>query len=161
MPRGGPPPSCRNGHVRQRGWLVRGSIGLKIFGLVALLSLLAAMVAWVNARQADDVAHMLANVNETYVPGYAALARANIRSVEQAALLRRLVIKFLDPAAEETDITRLRGLVDQKGKDTDSEIRAARAVVEREIADPASFGDKVLLTRLDTHLQFLQGQPHA
>ena len=135
---------------------MRGSIGLKIFGLVALLSLLAAMVAWVNARQADDVARMLANVNQTYVPGYAALARANVRSVEQSALLRRLVIKFLDPAAEDGDMAKLRALVEQKGKDTDSEILAARTAIEQEIADPTSFGDKVLLSRLDTELEFTQ-----
>src|SRR5262249_12232071 len=147
--------------VRQRGGRVRGSIGLKIFGLVALLSLIVALVAWINARQADDVAAMLANVNDTYVPAYASLARANIRSVEQSAFLRRLVIKFLDPAGEDAELIRIRGLVEQRARETDSEILAARTVIQKEIADPASSGDKILLSRLDTELEFVQRERSA
>ena len=55
---------------------MRNTIGLKILAIVALLSLIAAAVAWVNARKSGKVEIWLTSVKETYVPSYAALARA-------------------------------------------------------------------------------------
>lgn len=61
------------------------TIGLKILGIVTLLSLIAGAVAWVNARKSAEVERLLTSVKEVYVPSYAALARAQIRSLEQSA----------------------------------------------------------------------------
>jgi adenylate cyclase len=134
---------------------MRNTIGLKILGIVALLSLIAGAVAWVNARKSGEVEGLLTSVKETYVPVYAALARAHIRSLEQSAYLRRLAIASFK-SSDRAEVARLRSLVEQKAKEADSEIQAARKTIARAIEDRASFGDEVLLGRLDTRLEFLQ-----
>jgi class 3 adenylate cyclase len=135
---------------------MRNTIGLKILGIVALLSLIAGAVAWVNARKSGQVEGLLTSVRETYVPSYAALARAHIRSLEQSAYLRRLALASFKSPVDQAEVDRLRSLVKQKTKEADNEILAARKAIARAVADRANFGDEVLLGRLDTHLEFLQ-----
>jgi adenylate cyclase len=135
---------------------MRNTIGLKILGIVALLSLIAGAVAWINARKSGQVEGLLTSVKETYVPAYAALARAHIRSLEQSAYLRRLALASFKSSANETEVARLRSLVEQKTKDADDEVRGARKAIARAIEDRVTFGDEMLLSRLDTRLEFLQ-----
>jgi class 3 adenylate cyclase len=135
---------------------MRNTIGLKILGIVALLSLIAGAVAWINARKSGEVESQLISVKETYVPSYAALARAHIRSLEQSAYLRRLAIVSFNSPIDRAEVARLRSLVAQKAKEADDEISAARKAIARAIEDRASFGDEVLLGRLDTRLGFVQ-----
>ena len=135
---------------------MRNTIGLKILGIVALLSLIAGAVAWVNARKSGQVETLLTSVKESYVPSYAALARAHIRSLEQSAYLRRLAIASFKSPVDRAEVARLRSLVQQKSKEADNEVLAARRAIARAIADRASFGDEVLLGRLDTRLEFVQ-----
>jgi class 3 adenylate cyclase len=135
---------------------MRNTIGLKILGIVALLSLIAGAVAWVNARKSGEVESLLTSVKDAYVPSYAALARAHIRSLEQSAYLRRLALVSFTPPIDRAEVERLRSLVDQKAKEADYEVRAARGTITKAIADRASFGDDMLLGRLDTRLEFVQ-----
>ncbi len=135
---------------------MRNTIGLKILGIVALLSLIAGSVAWVNARKSGEVESLLTNVKETYMPSYAALARAHIRSLEQSAYLRRLAIVSFKSPIDGAEVERLRSLVEQKAKEADDEVLAARTAIARAIEDRARFGDEVSLGRLDTRLEFLQ-----
>ena len=135
---------------------MRNTIGLKILGIVALLSLIAGAVAWINARKSGQVESLLTSVKETYVPAYAALARAHIRSLEQSAYLRRLALASFKSSANEAEVARLRSLVEQKTKDADDEVRGARKAIARAIEDRVTFGDEMLLSRLDTRLEFLQ-----
>ena len=135
---------------------MRNTIGLKILGIVALLSLIAGAVAWINARKSGEVEGQLTSVKESYMPSYAALARAHIRSLEQSAYLRRLAIASFKSPIDRAEVARLRSLVEQKSKEADNEVLAARKAIARAIADRASFGDEVLLGRLDTRLEFLQ-----
>src|SRR5206468_12827844 len=142
--------------TRRRDGSMRNTVGLKILGIVALLSLIAGAVAWVNARKSGEVESLLISVKETYVPSYAALARAHIRSLEQSAYLRRLAIVSFQSPIGRAEVARLRSLVEQKAKEADDEIRAARRAIAKAIEDRASFGDEVLLGRLDTRLGFVQ-----
>jgi class 3 adenylate cyclase len=135
---------------------MRNTIGLKILGIVALLSLIAGAVAWINARKSSQVESLLTMVKAYYVPGYAALARAHIRSLEQSAYLRRLALASFKSPSDRAEVERLRSLVEQKAKEADDEVLAARKAITGAIEDPASFGDEVLLGRLDTRLEFLQ-----
>ena len=135
---------------------MRNTIGLKILGIVALLSLIAGAVAWINARKSGEVEGQLTSVKESYMPSYAALARAHIRSLEQSAYLRRLAMVSFQSPIDRAEVARLRSLVAQKAKEADDEIRAARRAIAKAIEDRASFGDEVLLGRLDTRLGFVQ-----
>jgi adenylate cyclase len=135
---------------------MRNTIGLKILAIVALLSLIAGAVAWINARKSGQVEGLLSSVKETYVPAYAALARAHIRSLEQSVYLRRLALVSFKSPVDQTEAARLRSLVEQKAKEADNEVLTARKAIARAIEDRASFGDEMWLSRLDTRLEFLQ-----
>jgi adenylate cyclase len=121
-----------------------------------VLLLLAGGVAWINARQARQVRTLIDNLANAYAPAYSALARANVRSLEESAALRRLVLMDVTHPDRTDDLARLRTLTDQKGKETDVEIAEARTLIQGEIDDPADFGDKVALGRLDTRLELMQ-----
>ena len=60
-----------------------------------------AAVAAITTWEANKVAARLDRAVETYIPAYAALARADVRSLEQALAMRRLVIGELTGAADE------------------------------------------------------------
>lgn len=50
----------------------------------------------------------------------------------------------------------MRSLVEQKAKEANDEVLAARKIIAAAIEDRAKFGDEVLLGRLDTRLDFVQ-----
>jgi class 3 adenylate cyclase len=132
------------------------TVGLKVFGVAAVLRVLAGGVAWINAYQARQVRALIDNVARSYAPAYGALARAHVRSLEEATYLRRLLLTALTHPDNKEAIDRLRTLTDQKGRETDVEIAEARKTIHNEINDPADFGDKVALGRLDTRLELMQ-----
>ena len=68
------------------------SVGVKVFSVVLVLVALVSAVAWINARSAREVESLIENIHAAYVPAYGALARANLRSVEEGLYVRRLII---------------------------------------------------------------------
>ena len=71
---------------------MRFPIGLKIFSIAVGLLVLMAAVALLSMRMTRTVDGQLAIIDQNYFPAYVALAQANIRSVEQSAYLRRLML---------------------------------------------------------------------
>src|SRR5213593_6532 len=85
------------GTVSRAGqWTVRYTIGFKIFAVAAGLLVLMAAATLLMVRMSQDVDNELEFFASTYLPSYAAIARANVRSVERALVLRRLVIASTD-----------------------------------------------------------------
>jgi len=138
------------------GQIPRRTIGLKIFGLVLLLSVLAAGVAWVNERKADDIQNLLANINGTYVPIYAALSEAEASSLAEALAVHRLLLDISGAKGSPADFERLAAEADRRAVELEARLARARSLLAAEIADPTSFSDKVLLGRLDTRLEYVQ-----
>lgn len=134
---------------------MRFTIGLKIFGIAVGLLILMAAVALLSMRMTRIVDDQLVIIDQNYFPAYVALAQANIRSVEQSAYLRRLLL-----AAEQTDdaakVDDLRQRVAEAGKASDELIASARGHINDQIADPLDFDDNVALARLDVRIEALQ-----
>jgi len=136
--------------------LVTGlTIGLKIFGIAVGLLILMAVVALLSMRMTRIVDDQLVIIDQNYFPAYVALAQANIRSVEESAYVRRLLL-----AAEQTDdaakVDNLRQRVAEAGKASDELIASARGHINDQIADPLDFDDNVALARLDVRIESLQ-----
>jgi class 3 adenylate cyclase len=134
------------------------SVGVKIFGVVVVLLILVGSAAWYNALTADKVLSLIVDVHDTYVPAYGNLARANLRSVEEGLFARRMVIAKLQSPDDKDSYARLKQLTAEKSQDADAELAAARQNIGQEIADPTSLENKLELTRLDAHLEFLQAR---
>jgi class 3 adenylate cyclase len=135
---------------------MRFPIGLKIFGIAVGLLILMAAVALLSMRMTRTVDGQLAIIDQNYFPAYVALAQANIRSVEQSANVRRLLLAIAERPANPASVDGLRQRVASTGKASDDEIASARMHINRQIADPLDFDDNIALARLDDRIEALQ-----
>ena len=135
---------------------MRFPIGLKIFGIAVGLLILMAAVALLSMRMTRTVDGQLVIIDQNYFPAYVALAQANIRSVEQSAYARRLLLALAERRDDAAKLTELRERVAATGKASDDEIAAARRHINQQIADPLDFDDNIALARLDDRIEALQ-----
>jgi class 3 adenylate cyclase len=140
---------------------VRISIALKIFVIVFALLLLMAVVAGITTWQARKVSGQLDRAVEIYIPAYAALARADIRSLEQALALRRIVIAELAGVANDASRARLRSAFEARGAEKARELAAARRLIAGEVADASPLANVAGLAQLDARLEFIEQQRGA
>ena len=83
------------------------TIGIKIFGIAVGLLIMMAVVALLSMRMTRTVDDQLVIIDHNYFPTYVALAEAHIRSVEESAYARRLLLAI---AAEPQDPAKRRAL---------------------------------------------------
>jgi adenylate cyclase len=135
---------------------MRFPIGLKIFGIAVGLLILMAAAALLNMRMTRTVDSQLAIIDQNYFPAYVALAQANIRSVEESAYVRRLLLAIAEPGDNAAKLDQLHQQVATTGKTSDERIADARRYINRQIADPLDFDDNIALARLDDKIEDLQ-----
>jgi adenylate cyclase len=135
---------------------MRFPIGLKIFGIAVGLLILMAAAALLSLRMTRTVDSQLTIIDQNYFPAYVALAQANIRSVEESAYVRRLLLAIAEPGDNAAKLDQLRQQVATTGKTSDERIADARRYINRQIADPLDFDDNIALARLDDKIEDLQ-----
>ena len=135
---------------------MRFSIGLKIFSIAVALLILMAVVALLSFRMTRTVDGQLVIIDQNYFPAYVALAQANIRSVEESAFIRRLLLAIAERPGNAAKLDDLRQRVATAGKASDEEITSARRHINEQIADPLDFDDNIALARLDDKIEALQ-----
>jgi class 3 adenylate cyclase len=135
---------------------MRVTIGIKIFGIAVGLLILMAAVAVLSMRMTRTVDDQLVIIDHNYFPAYVALAQANIRSVEQSAYARRLLLAIAERPDNAPKVDDLRQRTANAGKASDDEIAAARQHINEQIADPLDFDDNIALARLDAKIEALQ-----
>jgi len=135
---------------------MRVTIGIKIFGIAVGLFILMAAVAVLSMRMTRTVDDQLVIIDRNYFPAYVALAQANIRSVEQSAYARRLLLAIAERPDNAPKVDDLRQRTANAGKASDEEIAAARQHINEQIADPLDFDDNIALARLDAKIEALQ-----
>ena len=135
---------------------MRITIGVKIFGIAVGLLILMAVVALLSMRMTRTVDGQLVIIDHNYFPAYDALAQANIRSVEESAYARRLLLAVAAQPDNAARLNDLRERIAAAGKATDEQIDAARRHINEQIADPLDFDDNIALARLDVKIEGLQ-----
>ena len=135
---------------------MRFPIGLKIFAIAVGLLILMAAAALLSLRMTRTVDSQLAIIDQNYFPAYVALAQANIRSVEESAYVRRLLLAIAEPGDNAAKLDQLHQQVATTGKTSDERIADARRYINRQIADPLDFDDNIALARLDDKIEDLQ-----
>src|SRR5258705_1886101 len=103
------------------------SIRRKIMGIAVGLIVLMAVTAFLSMASVIQVGKQLDELTQSYIPAYGNLARANIRSVERALELRRVVIEKLQSPSN--DVAAIRAKFDAKGGEFESEIESARQLI--------------------------------
>src|SRR5688500_18451030 len=134
---------------------IRITIGAKILAVALSLIVLMAVVALLTTRLARDVGILLDYVIENYIPAYGAMARANVRSIEQALFLRRFIIHSLNTPDDQTATKREFEFFTRKGQETDAELAEARKRLAKQLQGGDGFTDVVALSRLDTRIELM------
>jgi class 3 adenylate cyclase len=138
------------------GSVMRVTIGVKIFGIAVGLLILMAVVALLSMHMTRTVDDQLVIIDHNYFPAYVALAQANIRSVEESAYTRRLLVAIAERRDNTSKVDDLRQRIADVGKANDEQIAAARQHINEQIADPLDFDDNIALARLDARIESLQ-----
>ena len=128
------------------------SIRSKIVGIALGLIILMVITAAMSMLMASKVDHLLNELTTRYIPIYGHLARTNIRSLERALALRRMVIaKMQNPPDEEGYAVRLK-IFEEKGFEVEEEAAEARKLITDIIADENTPSDNITLTRIDARI---------
>src|ERR1041384_396867 len=90
-----------------RGGAMRVSIAVNIFSIALGLLVLMGVAALLSLRMTQTVDSQLVIVDQNYFPAYVSLVQANIRSVEESALIRRVVLALLGDPAQDVKRARL------------------------------------------------------
>lgn len=138
------------------GGNMRLTIAVKIFGVAVGLLVLMGAAALLSLRMTRTVDNQLVIVDQNYFPAYVGLADANIRSVEESAFIRRLVIALMESPRDEAKVADLQKRAAAAAKASDERLAEARTRINEQIADPIDFNDNVELARLDTRVEFIQ-----
>jgi adenylate cyclase len=121
-------------------------------GIAVALIVLMAVTATLSMISVIQVSGRLDELTQSYVPAYGNLARANIRSVERALALRRMVIEKIRSPEGGGQLAALRGAFDSKGAEFEQEIQTAQAKIHDLIGKRGPSGDATALVRLDSRL---------
>jgi adenylate cyclase len=132
--------------------VIRLSIRRKIMGIAVTLIVLMAITAVLTMVLVMQVGSRIEDLTYRYIPAYGDLARANIRSVERALAIRRIVIEKLQPSTDDTRYKSLRDHYDALDGQVDLEIQTARALIHSLIEKGPSFADVAMLGRFETRL---------
>ncbi len=131
------------------------TIRVKIFAAAVGLMLLMVVVANFNTRMARDVGRQLDHIVDEYIPAYASISDADVRSLELGLALRRLYIAHTAAPPDAAVIPIYRKEVSDKAKEYDADLAAARAKLAKRIGEAGGFEDAVALARLDTRLEVM------
>jgi adenylate cyclase len=121
-------------------------------GIAVTLIVLMAVTAVLTMVLVMQVGSRIEDLAYRYIPAYGDLARANIRSLERALAVRRVVIEKLRAPADDTQYKTLRNRYDALGGQVELEILAARALIHGLIEKGVEFGDATTLARFETRL---------
>ena len=132
--------------------MIRLSIRRKIMGIAVVLIVLMAITAILSMVWVMQVGNRLEELTNSYIPAYGNLARTNIRSLERALALRRMVIEKIQSPSSSDKFAAIRNAFDAKGVEVEREAQAARGLIHDLIEKGATFGDANALVRLETRI---------
>lgn len=132
---------------------IQPTIRKKIMAIAVGLIVLMAVTATLSLVWVLQVERRVEELSDGYIPAYGHLARANIRSLERALALRRMVIeKMMSPTGSDK-LTEINKLFESKGDEVEKEAQAARDVINGLIArKKAHTDDTIALVRLDSRI---------
>lgn len=132
--------------------MIRLSIRKKIMGIAVALIVLMTITAILSMVWVIEVGHRLQELTDSYIPAYGSLARTNIRSLERALALRRMVIEKLQSPPSSDKSAVIRNAIDAKSVEVEREARTARALINGLIEKGETLGDETALARLDSRI---------
>jgi class 3 adenylate cyclase len=122
----------------------------KIMGIALGLIVLMVLTAILSFLWALRVEHRIQELSNSFIPAYGNLARTNIRSLERALALRRMVMVKTQTPADTAKYEENRELFESKGDEVEKEAQAARDLINGLVEmRKSSADDAIALVRLD------------
>jgi class 3 adenylate cyclase len=132
------------------------SVGAKIFAVAAGLLATMVMVAVIASQMAHIVSDELTLIERQYMPAYASLARAHIRSVEEDLALRRLIVHVRSGELTTNDNNEIyRATVLKSINEVRSEIRITRQHLGALLENDSYFHSGQAVARVDAQLEMM------
>jgi class 3 adenylate cyclase len=128
------------------------SIRTKILSIAIGLIILMVITAVLSLSLVTQVGHRLEQLTSSYIPAYGDLARANIRSLERALALRRMVIAKTEVPPNPARFSANRDVFDAKETEGLREGQSARALINGLIEQGTSLADGVALARIEARI---------
>jgi len=132
--------------------VIRLSIRRKIMGIAVTLIALMAITAVLTVVLVMQVGTRIEELTYSYMPAYGDLARANIRSLERALSIRRIIIEKLQSPDDNGQYAALRNRYEALGGQVELEILAARALIHGLIEKGPAFGDATTLSQFESRI---------
>src|SRR4029079_5423174 len=107
--------------------MLRPTIRKRILGIAIGLIFLMEITSALSTVMTRRIAHQLDEFSSKYVEAYGHLARMNIRSLEHALALRRLIVSRVHAPSDEPSMADQRKIYQAKGQEIEQEAQAARA----------------------------------
>lgn len=132
------------------------SVGAKIFAVAASLLVVMVLVAVIASQMARIVSDELTLIERHYMPAYAALARAHIRSVEEDLALRRLIVHVRsgDMTTNANNET-YRATVFRSIEDVRNELGVAREHLHALLEWDSYFHNDQAIARVDAQIEMM------
>ena len=129
------------------------SIRRKIVGIALGLIVLMLVTSILSMVMSSQVGVLLDELTNRYIPAYSHLARANIRSLERALALRRMIMTRMGlPSDQEAYAARLRDF-ESLDRKFEEEAEAARKLINAIIDDSRTYSDNAALARIDVRIE--------
>ena len=132
--------------------MIRSSIRTKILAIAVGLIILMAITAALSLSLVTQVGRRLDHLTNSYIPAYGHLARANVHSLERALALHRMALAKTQSPPDQAQFAADREVFKAKGADVEREIKTARALIDRLIAQGDGVAAEVALARLETRI---------
>jgi class 3 adenylate cyclase len=133
--------------------MLRPTIRKRILGIAIGLIFLMAITSALSTVMTRKIAHQLDELTTKYVEAYGHLARMNVHSLEQAVVVRRMVVAKIQTPPDETAFASQQTVYEAKGKEIDEEAQAARALIIAIIDDTTTVSDDAKLGRIENRIE--------
>jgi adenylate cyclase len=132
--------------------MLRLSIRRKIMGIAVALIVLMGATAVLSLAMVTRVGGRMEELTASYIPAYGHLARTNIRSLERALALRRIVIEHSRAAPDAARLDAHRQTFESKGAEVEREAEAARALIAGMVGKGIHPENAAALAKLESRL---------
>ncbi|MGC2085475.1 MAG: adenylate/guanylate cyclase domain-containing protein, partial [Bradyrhizobium sp.] len=134
--------------------MFRKSIRQKIIGIAAGLIVLAVITSALSMVLASRVGHLLDELTNRYIPAYGHLARVNIRSLERAVAIRRMMgMRIMQPTLDQAAYAEQLKNFKELDAAVEQEAAEARRLINAIIDDNSTPSDNAALGRLDDRIE--------
>src|SRR3954468_18127313 len=137
--------------------MLRPTIRRRILGIAIGLIFLMAITSALSTVMTRKIAHQLDELSGKYVEAYGHLARMNVRSLEQALALRRMVIAKMQSPPDNAGFADRQKIYEAKGLEIAQEAQAARTLINAIIEDASTESDNARLGRIDDRIEHVNG----